>query len=178
MERFIWMFEIELEDGTRLDAYKHGRTRNYLHLDNRGRAFIYRKDGRYEEVEPDWLLALVLEQRDARWDDIIVRHNQLSSASLRWTRSATKHRISRERSRYVIKNCLFFFELEASPDAPLGADARVLFVGDDEGGIPIEVMAIDMGEKTFLVIHSMRLRKRYVERYEEAKNAKGKGRRA
>jgi len=43
------MYAAELTDGTRLQAYKHYWTRDYLHLDDEGRAFIYVGQERYEE---------------------------------------------------------------------------------------------------------------------------------
>jgi hypothetical protein len=46
---FMWMFEVELADGTRLHAYKHVSTRRYVHLDPTGRAFHY-DGGEYQEV--------------------------------------------------------------------------------------------------------------------------------
>jgi hypothetical protein len=39
-EGFIWMFWVELEDGSRLHAYKHYFTRAYLFLTEGGRAFL------------------------------------------------------------------------------------------------------------------------------------------
>jgi hypothetical protein len=47
---FMWMEELELEDGTRVDAYKHTDTRRYFHLAEDGRAFIYAGDHDYREV--------------------------------------------------------------------------------------------------------------------------------
>jgi hypothetical protein len=41
---FMWMHEEELEDGTRIHAYKHCETRRYLHLDHGGRAFVFKED--------------------------------------------------------------------------------------------------------------------------------------
>lgn len=38
---FMWMFEVELEDGLRVHAYKHRDTRRYLHLGVDGSAWIY-----------------------------------------------------------------------------------------------------------------------------------------
>jgi hypothetical protein len=38
---FMWMFNVLLEDGTVLNAYKHRWTRCYFHLANDGRAFYY-----------------------------------------------------------------------------------------------------------------------------------------
>ena len=41
---FMWMDELELEDGLRVHAYKSIATRRYLHLGIDGRAFAYRAD--------------------------------------------------------------------------------------------------------------------------------------
>jgi hypothetical protein len=56
---FMWMFDVELEDGTVLDAYKHRWTRCYFHLAKDGRAFYYvtddlcaETDGLYAETDP------------------------------------------------------------------------------------------------------------------------------
>ena len=38
---FMWMFAIELSDGTLVHAYKHRTTRRYFHLSEDGRAFAY-----------------------------------------------------------------------------------------------------------------------------------------
>jgi hypothetical protein len=57
---FMWMFTVVLTDGTRLQAYKHYWTRDYLHLDNEGRTFLYAGNERYEEVNPPWLLTRIL----------------------------------------------------------------------------------------------------------------------
>jgi hypothetical protein len=64
----MWMFEVELESGLRLHAYKHIETRKYLHLDKEGRAFAYippkvfRKEepSSYCEVDPLRMLREVL----------------------------------------------------------------------------------------------------------------------
>ncbi len=47
---FMWIYEIELADGSRIHAYKHMTTRRYLHLVSDGRAFEHHADGRYGEV--------------------------------------------------------------------------------------------------------------------------------
>lgn len=60
IDDFMWMFEVECDDGTRLHAYKHRCTRRYLHLDGDGRAFVYRGDSCYREVDPVELLDCVL----------------------------------------------------------------------------------------------------------------------
>lgn len=50
VDEFMWMFEIELENGVRLQTYKHYWTRRYLYLDGEGKAWLYREDGRYEPL--------------------------------------------------------------------------------------------------------------------------------
>ena len=56
---FMWMSEIELEDGSRVHAYKHVNTRRYLHLPGDGRAFAYMGDNRYREIDLDIAVDLV-----------------------------------------------------------------------------------------------------------------------
>lgn len=53
VDEFMWMCEVELDNGTRLQAYKHYWTRRYLHLDGEGHAWFYREDGRYEQLVDD-----------------------------------------------------------------------------------------------------------------------------
>ena len=89
--------------------------------------------------------------------------------NLRWARAATRHRISRERSRYVIEHCGLCFEQDPPPGAPAGASARLVFLGEDARGVALEVMAVELDEESLLVIHAMALRDRYRTQYEEAK---------
>jgi hypothetical protein len=46
---------------------------------------------------------------------------------------------------------------------------RLVFLGDDEEGIALEVMAVELADDALLVIHAMPLRDRYRKQYEEAK---------
>lgn len=48
---FMWTHELRLEDGTRVDAFKHGATRRYIHVAPDLRAFKCCSDGRYIQVE-------------------------------------------------------------------------------------------------------------------------------
>jgi hypothetical protein len=89
--------------------------------------------------------------------------------NLKWTRAATKHRISRGRSRYVIDHCGLRFEQDPPADAPENASTRLVFLGDDDEGTALEVMAIELEDDALLVIHAMPLRDRYRKQYEEAK---------
>jgi len=103
---FMWMGTVRLVDGTRLQAYKHYWTRRSLHLAEDGRAFVFVPKTRYEEVNPPWLLMRVLRKEvdpEARYS---VRQNVWpAEPEISFSRSATKHRISRERSLYVIEHC-------------------------------------------------------------------------
>jgi hypothetical protein len=69
IDDFMWMFSVETNDGRTLQAYKHWWTRNYIHLDGTGAAFVYRDDGRYEQVDAFWLLDIVIRRIPAYpWD--------------------------------------------------------------------------------------------------------------
>jgi hypothetical protein len=175
VDEFMWMFEVELESGLRLHAYKHWETRRYLHLDHGGRAFVYiwnddltaDDDGRYEEVDPKWLLRLVLDEERAA---TFLRQNVSGSfRRIRWARSASKHRVARRRTRFVIDNCRLRFTEAPPPDAPLDASPRLAYLGDAPGGAALEVLAVEREDESLLVIHAMELRDRYRLDYEEAK---------
>lgn len=168
---FMWMGTVQLIDGTRLQMYKHYWTRDYLHLSEDGRGFVFVPKTRYEEVNPPWLLMRVLRKEldpEARYS---VRQNVWpEEAEIRFARSATKHRISRQRSLYVIDKCgLQLVERHWKPSSHR-PDRRVTFLGDDLEGVPLEVMAAERGEKDFLVIHAMDLQDRHRGLYEEARS--------
>lgn len=61
---FMWMHEIELDDGATVHAYKHITTRRYFHLAVDGRAFTYTSGGFYREIEPRLVIDLVFEEWD------------------------------------------------------------------------------------------------------------------
>lgn len=44
-----------------------------------------------------------------------------------------------------------------------------MFLGEDEDGVALEVMAVELEVDDLLVIHAMSLRAQYQEQYEEAK---------
>jgi hypothetical protein len=50
-DRFIWMSEVELQDGTRVQVYKDNSAGRFLNLSQARQAFHYR-DGRYHDVDP------------------------------------------------------------------------------------------------------------------------------
>jgi hypothetical protein len=62
---FMWMNEVELDDGLELHAYKSIATRRYLHLSVDGRAFGYAPRGRYAEIS----LLEALEEAFTGWEE-------------------------------------------------------------------------------------------------------------
>lgn len=82
--------------------------------------------------------------------------------SLRFAQSAHKHGISHERAAYVIEHCGLPYE------GPEDERDAVLFFGDDWNGVRLEVGAIELEDGDLLVIHAMRLRRKYQEFYEKA----------
>jgi len=56
---FMWMFEVVLDDGTPLQAYKHIDTRRYVHLAPDGTAFFYEGPDRYRSIAAARVLAEV-----------------------------------------------------------------------------------------------------------------------
>jgi hypothetical protein len=54
---FMWMFQVELSDGSLLHAYKHIDTRRYIHLDADAAAFAYEEPDRYRPVIAGRVLA-------------------------------------------------------------------------------------------------------------------------
>lgn len=78
-----------------------------------------------------------------------------------WKRSATKHRVSHERSRYVALNAKIIIRQPAPADSRL-KDDRLVFLGPDDDGTLLEVMAVetDLG---LTIIHAMPMRPKYSE---------------
>jgi hypothetical protein len=48
---FMWMHEVELDDRSRVYAYKHTATRRYFHIAEDGRTFLYVGDDGYREID-------------------------------------------------------------------------------------------------------------------------------
>ena len=85
---FMWMFEVELADGTVLNAYKHRLTRCYLHLAADGRTYYYAGDHNYGTVDPAVAIAAVFRGR-VRPSLTASERRALRSALRRASRPAT-----------------------------------------------------------------------------------------
>lgn len=52
VSRFEWCFEVELEDGSRMDIYRHRDTCGFLYVAEDGRTFDWAARGQFRETEP------------------------------------------------------------------------------------------------------------------------------
>lgn len=159
---FMWMFRDFLEGDIVVEAYKHSWTRQYLHLDSNGRAYVFVGEG-YEEVDPYELLRQVLRDEDSRAS--IVRQNDwVDGKRISWARSATRHRVPRAQTLFAIQHagvCFMFW-------AGAKGRSRLYFFGDDEAEQPLEIVAVEQEDGGLFVIHSMPLRDRFEKSYTEA----------
>jgi hypothetical protein len=166
---FMWMGTVQLVDGTRIQAYKHHWTRHYLHLSDDGRAFVFVPKTRYEEVTPPWLLMRVLRRELDPEGRYSVRQNAWpEEAQISFARSATRHRISRERSLHIIEHCGIQL-VDRAWRRTSGMEKRVVFIGDDLEGVALEVIAAEEVEEEFVVIHAMDMRNRFCGLYQEVR---------
>ena len=94
---------------------------------------------------------------------------KVSGKRVQFARSATKHRVSKERIRYVIAHCGLAFEEPAPSSSAEALDERLLCLGDDAEGKALEVMVVEGSKGELVVIHAMELRAKYRDQYEEAK---------
>lgn len=63
---FMAMFDVRLDDGVVVHAYKHYETRRYFHLAEDGRAFVFvsarsEEEGRYQEISRAEAIAIAFE---------------------------------------------------------------------------------------------------------------------
>lgn len=93
---------------------------------------------------------------------------RVDSLSLRFARSATRHRIAKDQIRHVIASYrVRFEEPPPSEEAARPRATRIVYLGDDAHGRALEVMAVEGKQGDLLVIHAMALREKYLRRYEE-----------
>jgi hypothetical protein len=96
------------------------------------------------------------------------RSANVSQRSVRFARSATKHRVSKESIRHVIAHCGLCFEEPAPAGDADVLDSRLVCLGDDADGRAIEVIVVEGSKEELIVIHAMALREKYRDQYEEA----------
>jgi hypothetical protein len=84
---------------------------------------------------------------------------------VRFTQSARRHRVAVGRARQVINSPVVTLTLP--PPAP-GVDDRLVFLGDDETGRALEVVAIELPD-CLLVIHVQDLQAKFRPYYEKAR---------
>lgn len=82
---------------------------------------------------------------------------------IEFAQSARRHRIGKARARHVVQHPRAQFVV---PDSN-GRDDRILFLGDDQTGRALEVMAVELADERLYVIHAMDLRDKYRAAYEE-----------
>jgi len=83
---------------------------------------------------------------------------------VRFHESAFRHRVSRERILHLLATAIALYNpLPVDPDE----EDLVLFLGFDANGMPLEVMAIELDDGSLMVIHAMRLRRKYEGRLRE-----------
>lgn len=80
-----------------------------------------------------------------------VSHNEVHGLVVRFSASASRHGISHERARFALAS---------------GPRDAVLFLGPDGEGVPLEVLATELVDGELVVIHAMRMRRRYQADYE------------
>jgi hypothetical protein len=157
------MYRVDLADGTVLEAYKHWSTRRYIYLDASGRGYELVGDETFEEGDP--MVLLVKAIVDAEGGASIVRRNEwIDGERIGWTRSATRHRVPRRQTLFAIQHAGICFQ----GGVGTGGEPRLYFFGDDAGQRPLEIVAYESGDGELLVVHSMPLREKFEEDYEEA----------
>lgn len=88
--------------------------------------------------------------------------------AIRFSESAFRHGISRDRARHVVEHC-------ACPLYPPNPDDEdlVVFLGPDAGGVPLEVIGVELAGGDLLVIHVMKLRRKYRDDYAKVMECQG-----
>jgi hypothetical protein len=79
---------------------------------------------------------------------ICVAHN-MRQKEVRFTKSARKHRIGKAHVLFVLESCEPFTVLPID-----GEDQKLLWIGFDDRGVELEVVALELAEY-ILVIHVM-----------------------
>lgn len=85
---------------------------------------------------------------------------------LRFADSATKHGITHDQSRHVIEHAGRRW-IQPSPAGGVPGD-RLVYLGDDQAGNALEIMAVELEGGWLLVIHALPMRSKYRPQYRQA----------
>lgn len=67
----------------------------------------------------------------------------------------------------MIEHCGLIY-IQPAPTGSGPKTDRLVYLGDDPDGRPLEVMAVELAGGELLVIHAMPLREKYTQQYKEA----------
>ena len=81
--------------------------------------------------------------------------------------SALKQGVTEAQIEYVIAHCGLVFDEPAPLESTIPYD-RSVYLGDDQRGVALEIAAIGLDNGDLVVVHAMKLRKKYRDRYNEA----------
>ena len=84
-----------------------------------------------------------------------------------FAQSAFKHGVAKAQIEFVVAHYGLVFDDAAPPGSSI-PDDRSIYLGDDEHGTALEVVAIALDDERLLIVHAMKLRGAYREQYEEA----------
>jgi len=85
-----------------------------------------------------------------------------------WTAGSRKHRVSRSQVKFVVHEARVTFVRPAEP--PQRPDEALLFVGEDQSGVAVEVVGVELADGRLRAIHAMTMRASYQPLYEEARS--------
>jgi len=81
--------------------------------------------------------------------------------------SALKHGVAPESMIWVVETARLIFVRPAEPARGRSSEQYV-YLGDDPGGTPLEVMSVPTADGRVLIIHAMQLRAKFHDQYLEA----------
>ncbi|GAA4822567.1 hypothetical protein GCM10023353_33890 [Tomitella cavernea] len=85
---------------------------------------------------------------EAHLDDrlAVLCHNKRMDRQIRWYRSARRHRIGKAHAMHVIDS------VEAEQvDATESSDARLVWIGKDDRGVELEIVALDLDHAVVVI---------------------------
>lgn len=111
------------------------------------------------------VLATYARHRIVRQGRFVIQYP--SNVDLAFAESAFKHGVTKSQIEFVVAHCGLVFDEPALPGSSI-PDDRSLYLGDDQHGAALEVVAIALDGERLLVVHAMTLRAAYREQFNEA----------